>query len=109
MLGGLSIADVEVGKGTAARTGDTVRVHYTGHLADGSVFDSSAGKAPFEFKLGQGQVIRGWDMGVSGMKPGGKRKLIIPPGLAYGSKSMGNGRIPPNSTLYFEVELLEVR
>lgn len=109
VVGGLSITDVEVGKGPAARTGDTVRVHYTGHLADGSVFDSSSGRGPLEFRLGQGQVIKGWDMGVSGMKVGGKRKLVIPPGLAYGSKSMGNGKIPPNSTLHFDVELVEIR
>jgi FKBP-type peptidyl-prolyl cis-trans isomerase/protein-disulfide isomerase len=107
IMGGLQLTDVVVGKGAAARNGDTIRVHYTGKLADGSVFDSSIGKSPFEFVVGRGKVIRGWDLGLAGMKPGGKRKLVIPPGLAYGSRTTGT--IPPNSTLAFDVELLEIR
>jgi peptidylprolyl isomerase len=85
-------------------------VHYTGTLLDGTKFDSSRDRGtPFKFKLGQGQVIRGWDEGISTMKVGGKRTLVIPPDLAYGSRGVGNGLIPPNSTLIFEVELLDVK
>lgn len=96
------------GKGAAAKTGDTVKVHYTGTLLSGKKFDSSLDrKEPFEFKLGAGMVIKGWDEGVVGMKVGGKRKLTIPADLAYGK----DGRpptIPPNSPLVFEVELIEI-
>jgi peptidylprolyl isomerase len=101
--------DLVVGKGAAAKSGDTVSVHYVGTLADGTKFDSSRDRGqPFVFTLGKGQVIRGWDQGVVGMKVGGKRKLVIPPALAYGDHGMG-GAIPPNSTLTFEVELMDVK
>ena len=95
------------GNGAVAKSGDNVRVHYTGWLTNGSKFDCSVDRnQPFEFPLGQGRVIPGWDEGVAGMKVGEKRKLVIPPELGYGSRDMG--QIPPNSTLIFEVELLGV-
>jgi FKBP-type peptidyl-prolyl cis-trans isomerase len=104
---GLIIKDVVVGKGAVAKAGDKVTVNYTGWLTDGKKFDSSIGKAPFEFTLGAGQVIPGWDQGVAGMKVGGKRKLTIPADLGYGAQGAG-GVIPPNATLLFDVELLKV-
>jgi FKBP-type peptidyl-prolyl cis-trans isomerase len=101
--------DLVVGKGAAAKTGDTVDVHYVGTLLDGKEFDSSRKRGkPFGFTLGKGQVIRGWDQGVAGMKVGGKRKLVIPPTLAYGEHGMGSV-IPPNSTLTFEIELVAIK
>jgi FKBP-type peptidyl-prolyl cis-trans isomerase FkpA len=105
---GLKVEDIKVGGGAAAVKGKHVTVHYTGTLSDGRKFDSSKDRnEPFSFTLGAGQVIRGWDEGVAGMKVGGKRKLVIPPALGYGSRGVG-GVIPPNSELHFEVELLGV-
>jgi len=111
---GLQYTDTVVGTGATPQKGQTVVVHYTGWLwennAKGKKFDSSLDRGkPFEFKIGQGQVIRGWDEGVATMKVGGKRTLVIPPDLAYGSRGVGNGLIPPNSTLTFDVELLDVK
>ena len=105
---GLKIEDLEPGNGAQAAAGQNVFVHYTGWLEDGSKFDSSKDRnQPFQFSLGRGQVIRGWDEGVEGMLVGGKRKLTIPPQLGYGAAGAG-GVIPPNATLVFEVELLKV-
>ena len=108
MENGLIIEDLVVGEGTEAQDYNKVVVNYTGELEDGTVFDSSLnpGREPFTFTLGVGSVIKGWDLGVKGMKVGGKRKLTIPPELGYGERN--TGVIPPNSTLIFEVDLLEV-
>src|SRR5262245_41423769 len=107
---GLQYEDLKEGTGTAAKKGDRVSVHYTGWLKDGKKFDSSLDrKEPFEFELGAGMVIKGWDEGVAGMKPGGKRKLIIPPDLGYGRRGAGGGLIPPDAELTFEVELLKIK
>ena len=103
---GLTIIDLILGEGDEAESGQTVTVNYTGTLENGEQFDTSYGRAPFPFPLGAGRVIKGWDEGVAGMKVGGKRKLVIPPELGYGSRNMGP--IPANSTLIFEVELLKV-
>ena len=106
---GLQFIDIEQGKGDAPKASQTIVVHYTGWLeADGTKFDSSVDRGtPFSFTIGEGGVIRGWDEGLATMQVGGKRRLIIPPDLAYGKS--GQGAIPPNATLIFDVELLEIR
>ncbi len=109
---GLQYQDIQPGEGETARAGQTVKVHYTGWLfnegSKGAKFDSSKDRRdPFIFGLGEGMVIRGWDEGVQGMKVGGTRHLLIPPELGYGARGAG-GVIPPNATLLFEVELLEI-
>lgn len=104
----LKSEDIVVGTGVEAISQKQVTVHYTGTLTDGTKFDSSLDRGdPFEFTLGAGEVIQGWDMGVVGMKVGGKRKLTIPPALGYGERGAGSV-IPPNSTLIFDIELLKV-
>ena len=105
---GLQYWDIKQGTGAEAVKGKNVTVNYTGWLTNGTKFDSSVGQQPFSFKLGAGDVIKGWDEGVQGMKIGGKRQLKIPPNLAYGSSGAG-GVIPPNATLIFDVELLGVK
>ncbi len=102
----LIVQDEVVGTGAEVQTGNVLLVNYTGKLSDGTVFDTSVGKQPIAFVLGAGQVIPGWDQGLQGMKVGGKRLLIIPPSLAYGSQ--GRGAIPPNATLIFEVQLMGI-
>lgn len=106
---GLQYEELLEGQGASPQAGQTVSVHYTGWLTDGTKFDSSVDRGqPFEFQIGQGQVIKGWDEGVMTMKIGGKRKLTIPPQLGYGDRGAGNV-IPPGATLVFEVELLGLR
>ena len=105
---GLKIEDIKVGTGSAVKAGDTVVINYTGTLEDGTKFDSSYDHGqPFTTQIGVGQVIKGWDEGVVGMKVGGERKLTIPPDLAYGDQSVGS--IPPNSTLIFDVSLVAIK
>ena len=106
---GLQYWDIKVGTGATAAAGQTVKVHYTGWLTTGKKFDSSVGGAPFSFPLGAGQVIKGWDEGVAGMKVGGKRQLRIPPDLAYGEQGTPGGPIPPNATLIFDVQLVGIQ
>lgn len=109
MTNELKMEDIKVGTGKEAVSGKTVKVHYTGWLTTGKKFDSSVDRGqPFEFALGAGMVIQGWDKGVAGMKVGGKRKLTIPPEMGYGARGAG-GVIPPNATLVFDVELLDVK
>ena len=106
---GLVIETLTTGSGPTAAPGNTVNVHYTGWLTNGTKFDSSRDRnQPFSFRLGGGQVIKGWDEGVAGMQPGGKRRLTIPAQLAYGERGAG-GVIPPNAVLVFEVELLGIQ
>jgi FKBP-type peptidyl-prolyl cis-trans isomerase len=106
---GLKYVDLVVGTGREAAAGQLVTVHYTGWLTNGTKFDSSVDRRdPFSFPIGSGKVIRGWDEGVTGMQVGGKRKLTIPPQLGYGARGAG-GVIPPNATLVFDVELLDVK
>ena len=106
---GLSYEDTVEGTGVSPQAGQTAVVHYTGRLTNGSVFDSSRNRGqPFEFTIGRGQVIKGWDEGVASMKVGGQRTLTIPPDLGYGPRGAG-GVIPPNATLVFDVELLDVK
>ena len=106
---GLQYLDIVVGTGRKAQLGDTATVHYTGWLEDGTKFDSSLDRnEPFSFRIGSGMVIKGWDEGVGTMKKGGKRRLIIPPHLGYGRRGAGRV-IPPNATLTFEVELIDLR
>lgn len=104
---GLKFTDEVVGTGVSPSFGKKVTVHYTGKLENGKQFDSSVGREPFTFTIGVGQVIKGWDEGVMTMKVGGKRKLVIPANMGYGPR--GSGSIPPNATLYFDVELLDVK
>lgn len=107
---GLKYEDLVVGKGPSPKKGQVVVVHYTGWLTNGTKFDSSKDHGqPFEFAIGTGGVIKGWDEGVMTMKVGGKRKLTVPPGLGYGAQGTPGGPIPPNATLLFEVELLKVK
>jgi len=106
---GLEYIELEAGTGTQAEAGKTVSVHYTGKFQDGRIFDSSVSRGePIAFKLGVGQVIKGWDEGIALMKVGGKAQLIIPSNLAYGERGAG-GVIPPNATLVFDVELVDVK
>ncbi len=107
---GLTYWDIRLGTGDVAKEGSHVRVHYTGWLTNGKKFDSSvdAGK-PFDFTIGNGEVIKGWEEGVAGMKVGGKRQLRIPPALGYGSEGTPGGPIPPNATLIFDIQLLGVQ
>ena len=105
---GLEVYDEQVGTGDVAKAGQTITAHYIGYLTNGQKFDSSVDRGqPFSFKLGAGQVIKGWDQGIAGMKVGGIRRLVVSPELGYGSQAMGP--IPPNSTLIFEVQLLGVK
>jgi len=107
---GLVYQDITFGTGVEAETGDTVTVHYIGSLDNGTIFDASTQRGtPFSFRLGNGDVIEGWDIGVVGMKEGGIRELVIPPNLAYGDNEVGGGVIPTGSTLTFRVQLLQVQ
>ncbi len=108
---GLQFCEIEQGKGEAPKASQTIVVHYTGWLeSDGTKFDSSVDRGtPFSFTIGEGRVIGGWDEGLATMQVGGKRRLIIPADLAYGDAGAGGGAIPPNATLIFDVELLEIR
>ena len=104
---GLELEDTKLGTGTEATRGKRVTVHYVGTLDDGTEFDSSRNRGPFEVEIGKGLVIRGWEEGIPGMRVGGRRRLVIPPGMAYGARSIGS--IPSQATLTFEVELLAIK
>jgi len=104
---GLYIQDIRPGDGLQASRTSLVTLHYVGYLPDGRIFDTTAGGEPFQFRLGESEVIRGWDQGVRGMRLGGLRRLVVRPDLAYGSRGIGS--VPPNTTLVFDVELLSVR
>ncbi len=104
---GLLVEELEPGDGAVARRGSLVYLNYAGWLPDGSLVDTSVGGDPFQFRLGETEAIKGWNEGILGMRVGGRRRLVIRPGLAYGSR--GTARIPPDATLVFEVELVEVR
>jgi FKBP-type peptidyl-prolyl cis-trans isomerase len=104
----IEIVEIEPGEGAVVKDGDTIAMHYRGTLLEGKEFDSSYKRnQPFSFRVGSGQVIRGFDMGVLGMKPGGKRKITIPPDFGYGARGAGSD-IPPNSTLVFEIEIVSI-
>ena len=104
---GLYVLDLEEGDGAAARRSSLVYVHYAGWLPDGTLVDTSVGGDPFQFRLGEGEVIRAWNEGIPGMRIGGRRRLVVRPGLGYGS--LGSTRVPPDATLLFEMELVDVR
>jgi len=104
-VGGVLIEEISTGKGKEAKSGNKVKMEYVGKLKNGKVFDASRGR-PFAFKIGRGEVIKGWDIGITGMKEGGKRRLTIPPQLAYGRQG-APPTIPPNATLIFDVTLLQ--
>lgn len=104
---GLYVQDLEVGEGAGAFRGSLVYIRYAGWLPDGSLVDTSVGGPPFQFRLGGNEVIRGWNEGIQGMRVGGRRRLVVRPGLGYGSA--GSARVPPDATLVFEVELVDVR
>ena len=99
--------DIKVGEGPVATKGKIVQVHYTGYLSDGAQFDTTRNRKPLQFQLGSGTVLKGWDLGIEGMKVGGKRKLTVPPALAFGDRAVG--QIKPNSTLVFDMELVTVQ
>lgn len=109
LASGLVYQDLVIGNGKMADPGLAVSVHYTGWLADGTQFQTSVGDQPLQFVLGSGRVIQGWEQGIKGMRVGGKRKLTVPPDMAYGAEGFGGGVIPPNATLTFEVELVSVK
>ena len=106
-VAGLKIDEIKKGQGAIATKGKIVAVHYTGYLPDGSAFDTTRNRQPLQFQLGEGTVLKGWDLGVEGMKVGGQRKLTVAPELAFGDRTVG--QIKPNSTLVFDVELVSVR
>jgi FKBP-type peptidyl-prolyl cis-trans isomerase len=105
---GLRYTDLRLGQGDEAAAGKIIEIHYTGRLADGTRFDASRGDQPFTFRLGAGDVIKGWDEGLAGMRVGGKRRLVIPPDLGFGRQGVGTV-VPPNAVLVYEMELLGVR